>query len=474
MKNLKWLGFVLLSLLIISTRANAIEEIVIAKNAISPDDIAKTYIYDSMFTVNNLWVLIATFMVFIMHLGFATLECGLTRAKNTVNILFKNSSIIAIGIITYAILGFNLMYPGDNWLTNGIIGQFVFGINPGETGQTMAYGGYTYYTDFIFQSMFAATAVTIVAGAVAERVKLLPFLIFSVIYAILVYPIVGSWGWGGGWLDQLAVPFHDFAGSTFVHSVGGWGALAAIMLLGARTGKFGPDGKARGIPGHSMPLASIGAFLLWFGWFGFNGGSVLSANPNAVSHVFVTTSIGSATGTFGAMILSWVIQKKPDLSMVLNGSLAGLVAITAGADCITPGESALIGFVGGCFVVLAVFFFDNVLKLDDPVGATSVHLINGVWGTLAVGIWGKYKINELGDIVSFTSMGGKVFHYSIVSQLYGALACAIFSFITAYIIIYIIKKTLGFRVTQEEEIAGLDIGEHGMESYAGFQIFLNQ
>ena len=474
MKKYRWLGILVIIVIILTNNGNAVDGINTVKTAVLSEDVAKNYVFETMFTINNLWILIATFMVFIMHLGFATLECGLTRAKNTVNILFKNSSIIAIGIITYAILGFNLMYPGDNWLSPGILGKFIFGINPGDTGQTMMYGGYTYYTDFIFQAMFAATAVTIVAGAVAERVKLLPFLVFSVIYALLIYPIVGSWGWGGGWLDQLAVPFHDFAGSTFVHSVGGWGALAAIIILGARIGKFGPDGKARGIPGHSMPLASIGAFLLWFGWFGFNGGSVLSANPDMVSHVFVTTSIGSATGTFGAMILSWVIQKKPDLSMVLNGSLAGLVAITAGADCITPAESGMIGFIGGCLVVLAVFFFDNILRLDDPVGATSVHLVNGVWGTLAVGIWGKYKIDGSGEIISYSATGGSIHYYSIISQLYGIAACAIFSFIAAYIIIYVIKMTMGFRVNAQEEIAGLDITEHGMESYAGFQIFLNQ
>ena len=430
--------------------------------------------YDSMFTINNLWLLIATFLVFMMHLGFATLESGLTRAKNTVNILFKNTAIVAIGLITYAILGFNLMYPGDSWLYNGLLGVFSFGINPGVDGQTMAYGNYTYYSDFIFQGMFAATAATIVSGAVAERVKLIPFLIFSVIYVMLIYPIVGSWGWGGGWLSHLDVPFHDFAGSTFVHSVGGWAAFAAIILLGARRGKYGPDGKARGIPGHSLPLAAIGVFLLWFGWYGFNGGSVLSADPNLVSHVFVTTSLGSASGIVAAMIVSWWVQKKPDLSMVLNGSLAGLVAITAGADCVSPLESVYIGFIGGCLVVLSVFFFDEIVKVDDPVGATSVHLANGVWGTIAVGIWGKYKVDAAGDIIAYTSTGGETFYYSFVSQLYGVLASAVFCFVSAFIIIYIIKKIFGFRVSQHEEMQGLDIGEHGMESYAGFQIFLNQ
>lgn len=436
--------------------------------------VATEYKYDSMFTINNLWILIASFMIFIMHLGFGTLESGLTRTKNTVNVLFKNVAIVTLGLLTYAIIGFNLMYPGDSWSVNNIIGMFNFGIDPGATGQSMSYGNYTYYTDFIFQGMFAATAATIVSGAVAERIKLLPFLIFSIIYVMFVYPIVGSWGWGGGWLSQLDVSFHDFAGSTFVHSVGGWAALSAIILLGARTGKYGPDGKARGIPGHSMPLASIGAFLLWFGWYGFNGGSVLSANPNAVSHVFVTTSLGSASGTVGAIILSWLIQKKPDLSMVLNGSLAGLVAITAGADCISPMESIYIGFIGGCLVVLAVFFFDEIIKVDDPVGATSVHLVNGIWGTLAVGIWGKYKLDEAGNTIMYSAQGGEIQHYSLTSQLYGIIVCGIVCFISSYVIIYIIKKICGIRVSQKEELQGLDISEHGMEAYAGFQIFITQ
>ncbi len=467
MKLCKFIGFGALILTALSINSFAADQ---ATNAIA----ATSYEYDSMFTVNNLWLLIATFLVFMMHLGFATLESGLTRAKNTVNILFKNTAIVAIGLLTYAILGFNLMYPGDSWLYNGVIGVFSFGIDPGADGQTMAYGNYTYYSDFIFQGMFAATAATIVSGAVAERVKLIPFLIFSIVYVILIYPIVGSWGWGGGWLSSLEVPFHDFAGSTFVHSVGGWAALAAIILLGARKGKYGPDGRPRGIPGHSLPLAAIGVFLLWFGWYGFNGGSVLSADPNLVSHVFVTTSLGSAAGIVGAMIVSWWIQKKPDLSMVLNGSLAGLVAITAGADCVSPLESVYIGFIGGCLVVLSVFFFDEVVKVDDPVGATSVHLANGVWGTLAVGIWGKYKVDAEGGVLAYTSQGGETFYYSFVSQLYGVFASAIFCFVTAFIILYVIKKVIGIRVDQHEEMQGLDIGEHGMESYAGFQIFLNQ
>lgn len=408
--------------------------------------------FTAMFTVNNLWLLIATFLVFMMHLGFASLEAGLTRAKNTVNILFKNTAIVAIGLLTYAFIGFNLMYPGDSWLISNFMGAFNLGIDPGATGQTMAYGDYTYYSDFIFQGMFAATAATIVSGAVAERIKLSSFLIFSAIYVMFVYPIVGSWGWGGGWLDSIG--FHDFAGSTFVHSVGGWAALAAVILLGARKGKFGPDGKPRGIPGHSLPLAAIGVFLLWFGWYGFNGGSVLSADPAAVSLVFVTTSLGAAAGVIGAMAVSWIVQKKPDLSMVLNGSLAGLVAITAGADVVSPLDSIWIGLIGGILVVFAVFFFEQVMKIDDPVGATSVHLVCGIWGTLAVGIFSA--------------------DYAFLPQLYGVLASGAFCFVSAFVIIYVIKTVLGLRVSEKEELQGLDIGEHGMEAYAGFQIFTNQ
>ncbi len=323
-----------------------------------------------MFTVNNTWMLVATFLVFIMHLGFATLEIGLTRAKNTNNILFKNTAIVAIGLLTYTLVGFNLMYPGD---FNGWIGFAGLGLsNPQGDAGLIGYadGAYTYYTDFIFQAMFAATAATIVSGAVAERIKLSTFLVFSTIYVAIVYPIVGSWKWGGGWLDQMG--FYDFAGSTLVHSVGGWAALAGIMLLGPRLGKY-VDGRIKPILPHSMPLATIGVFLLWLGWYGFNGGSVLSADPALVSLVFVTTSLAAAGGVMGAMGTSWITQKKPDLSMILNGSLAGLVGVTASADSVTVTGAIIIGLLSGILVVFSVMTFDK-LKIDDPVGALSVHL----------------------------------------------------------------------------------------------------
>ncbi len=401
-----------------------------------------------MFTVNNTWMLVATFLVFIMHLGFAALESGMTRAKNTVNILFKNTAIIAIGLLTYAVVGFNLMYPGDFSLGE-FFGFAGFGLDPGTEGNTSAYNpGYTYYTDFIFQGMFAATAATIVSGAVAERIKLGSFLVFTTLYVAIIYPVAGSWKWGAGWLDQMG--FYDFAGSTLVHSVGGWAALAGVIVLGPRLGKY-VDGKIRPVAGHSMPLATIGVFLLWLGWYGFNGGSVLSADPALVSLVFVTTSLAAAAGVIGAMAASWGLQHKPDLSMVLNGSLAGLVGITAGADTVGVMSAIIIGFVAGIIVVASVLGLDRA-KLDDPVGAISVHLVCGVWGTLAVGI---FSTNA---------------EHSFLTQLIGVLAYGVFCFAAAFIIFFALKAALGLRVDPEEERIGLDVGEHGMEAYGGFQI----
>lgn len=407
-----------------------------------------------MFTVNNLWMLVATFLVFIMHLGFATLESGLTRAKNTSNILFKNTLIVAISLLTYALMGFNLMYPGD-FLIGKFFGFAGWGLSSPEGAAGLieyADGQYTYWTDFMFQAVFAATAATIVSGAVAERIKLHSFLIFSVFYVSLVYPLVGSWKWGGGWLDEAG--FYDFAGSTIVHSIGGWGALAGVLLLGPRLGKY-VNGQIRPIMGHSMPLATIGVFLLWLGWFGFNGGSVLSADPGSVSYVFTTTSLAAAAGIIAAMLTSWFVQKKPDLSMVLNGCLAGLVGITAGADTVSIKSSVIIGAIAGVLVVFSVLSLDK-LKIDDPVGAISVHLVCGIWGTLAVGIFSFNPEHTFG------------------AQLLGVIAAGITCFVAALVIFGIIKATLGLRVSEEEELRGLDIGEHAMEAYSGFQIFITQ
>lgn len=416
----------------------------------------------ALFTANNTWMLVATVLVFIMHLGFACIEVGLTRSKNTVNILFKNFLIVAIGLLTYAFIGFGLMYPGKWQFIDKFLGFAGWGLSAGwESSKDLVTafsyltnddgtgkGVYTYWTDFIFQGMFAATAATIVSGAVAERIKLSSFLIFSVFYVAIVYPIFGSWHWGAGWLAEAG--FHDFAGSTLVHSVGGWGALVAIFLLGPRLGKYTKNG-IQPILGHSMPLATTGCILLWFGWYGFNGGSVLSGDPIGVSYVFVTTTLGAAAGVIGSMVVAWVMLKKPDLSMVLNGALAGLVGITAGADVVNITNATLIGLIAGALVVFSVLFFDKV-KLDDPVGALSVHLVCGIWGTLAVGIF-----PNLGDT-----------QFTFMAQLKGVLACAAFCGIGAAVILIPIKAIIGLRVTEDEEREGLDISEHGNTAYPDF------
>ncbi|MEX2512034.1 MAG: ammonium transporter [Cyclobacteriaceae bacterium] len=402
-----------------------------------------------LFTINNLWMMVATILVFIMHLGFAALEAGLTRAKNTVNILFKNTIIPPLGLITYAFVGFNLMYPGDAF-EGGFFGLSGLGLSLPDGWDTSNYNeGYTFFTDFIFQAMFAATAATIVSGAVAERIKLGPFLFFSLLYVGLCYPIVGMWKWGGGFLNTMSIPFYDFAGSTLVHSVGGWGAVIGAYLLGPRIGKY-KIGITNAIPGHNLPLATFGVFLLWFGWFGFNGGSVLTASPGSVSLVFVTTALAGAAGAFGALLASYLKFKVYDITMVLNGILAGLVSITAGADLMAPWEAVLIGFIGGNLVVFGVVFFDKI-RIDDPVGAISVHLVCGIWGTLAVGFFGNL------------AGGGQ-----ILSQLIGIVSIGAFCVIFSFIVFYVLKKTVGIRVDENEEIEGLDINEHGMSAYPDF------
>jgi Amt family ammonium transporter len=456
------------------------------------------------FIVSNLWIMIAGMLVFIMHLGFATLESGLTRSKNTVNILFKNSMIICIGLITYGICGFNLMYPGfdtdpqvdfvhtetgesaneetavkdedaytetTTYTDSGYLKFAGFGfLNDGlaladadaaaaageealaryNANSTPDYGNYTWYTDFFFQAMFAATCCTIVSGAVAGRIKLSSFLIFATLFVGLCYPITGSWKWGYGWLDRAG--FYDFAGSTLVHSVGGWGALILAILLGARKGKY-VDGKVNAMPASNMPLAAIGVFLLWFGWFGFNGGSVLSADPGLVSMVLVMTSLAAAAGGLSAAMVSWAHGGKPDLSMALNGILAGLVGITAGADQMSGMEAIAIGVVAGVLVYFAVIFIDSKLKIDDPVGAVSVHLVCGIWGTMAVGIFGAKGIFSTGSVAQ------------LIAQLKGVLAIGGFTVIFCLAVGLALKSTMGLRVEEEEEEKGLDISEHGMQAY---------
>ena len=404
----------------------------------------------AMFAVNNLWVMAGGMLVFLMHLGFACVESGLARAKNCNNILFKNTMTPAIGFLSYAICGFALMYPGVHWIWENWFGFAGLGLHL-PPGDAIAYhnGEYTYWTDFFFQGMFAATAATIVSGAVAERVKLSSYLIFTAIYVSFAYPIMGSWGWGGGWLAKMN--FHDFAGSTFVHSVGGWAALSGVILLGPRIGKY-VDGKVMPIMGHNMPLVTIGVFLLWLGWFGFNGASALNADPSKVSLVLVNTMIAASAAVVSSMLTSRIMLHHPDLSMTMNGCLAGLVGVTAGADCVSVGAAVVIGLVAGIIVVPAVVFFDRI-HLDDPVGALSVHLVNGIWGTLAVGIFSA--------------------EYSFLVQLLGAAVIGLVSFTSSFLIFLVLKKTVGIRVSESEELRGLDLCEHGGEAYPGFQFFVN-
>lgn len=400
-------------------------------------------------------MMLCTALVFFMHLGFSFLEIGLTRQKNTINILFKNFFIISAGLVLYALIGFNLMYPASFWngvLPNYFVGLFGLESPIGSEGLDLAYNeGYTYWTDFLFQGMFAATAATIVSGAVAERAKLGSFFVFSILLVGLVYPVVGSWKWGGGFLDEWG--FYDFAGSTLVHSVGGWAALLYIIKLGARIGKFDKDGKTRAIPGHNLPFAAAGVLILWLGWFGFNGGSVLSADPGLTSLVLTTTSIAAAAGGLAAAGFVHVVYKNFDLTMFMNGILGGLVSITAGADLMGITDAILIGAIGGVIVVLAVSLLDK-LKLDDPVGAVAVHLGTGMWGTLAVGLFGS-------------SAGTDQF----LIQLTGVGIVAAFCISSSWLLLTLIEKIWGLRVDREEELDGLDQAEHGgMSAYADFRM----
>jgi Amt family ammonium transporter len=400
-----------------------------------------------LLTTNNVWMMICTALVFFMHLGFSFLEIGLTRQKNTVNILFKNFFVITMGLLVYALGGFNLMYPGE---FNGIFGFAGFGLDSVAAADLSYNEGYTYWTDFLFQGMFAATAATIVSGAVAERIKLGSFMLFALLYVGIVYPIVGSWKWGGGFLDGWG--FYDFAGSTLVHSVGGWAAMVVIYFLGARIGKYGKDGKPQALPGHNLPIAAAGVLILWLGWFGFNGGSVLSADPALTSLTLVTTCLAAAAGGIGAAAFALARYKNFDLTMFMNGVLGGLVGITAGADQMGPTDAIIIGLIAGVIVVLAISFMDKV-KLDDPVGAVAVHLFCGMWGTLAVGLFGALQGFD-----------------QFMVQLAGVGIIGAFCVVSTLILVLIVKAVAGLRVSEEEELKGLDSSEHGMDAYADFRL----
>ncbi len=402
------------------------------------------------FIIDNLWVLLSAFLVFIMHLGFASVESGMNAAKNTVNVIYKNIFTLCAGIITYAIIGFALMYPGDFYIIPGVLGFAGFGIgfdaaSPADYLTSNYHASYTIWTDFLFQAMFAATAATIISGAVAGRIKMPAYMLYAALIVTFAYPITGSWQWGGGWLSELG--FHDFAGSTLVHAVGGAAALVAAWVLGPRIGRYSADGKVNDMPGHSFPLATIGVFLLWFGWFGFNGGSVLSADPAAISLVLVNTALAAAAGSLAAMATATFTVHKLDAPQALNGILAGLVGITAGADAVMPGQSIVIGAIAGILVVLAVIGIDK-LKIDDPVSAIAVHLVCGIWGTLAAGIWGEGK--------------------DLMAQLIGTTSVVAFTIVFALIAVYLVKFTLGLRSDESVERIGADVSYHGNPAYPDF------
>ena len=407
-----------------------------------------------LLTVNNVWMMVCTALVFFMHLGFSFLEIGLTRQKNTINILFKNFFVITAGLIIYCLIGFNLMYPGE-WIIEGVIGTIVPGLDSVAASDLTYNEGYTYWTDFLFQGMFAATAATIISGAVAERIKINSFILIAILYVTIVYPIVGSWQWGGGFFstfisDELG--FYDFAGSTLVHSVGGWGALVVIYFLGARKGKFDENGNPKAITGSNIPLSAAGVLILWLGWFGFNGGSVLSADPALTSLTLVTTCLAAAAGGIGAAVFSRFLYKNLDVTMFMNGVLGGLVGITAGADQMLPTSAIFIGLVAGIIVVLSVAFLDKC-KLDDPVGAIPVHLFCGIWGTLAVGLFGEMA-------------GFDQFMVQLACVGITGLFCVTFG----TLITLLVKSIAGLRVDEKEEVQGLDIAEHGTRAYGDFRL----
>ena len=409
--------------------------------------------------LNVVWTLIAGILVFVMQAGFALVEAGLTRAKNTSNIMMKNVMDFVIGSVCFWIIGSAFMFGATKAGFIGTDGFFMDIFNTGDDWN---------WTYMFFQTMFCATAATIVSGAMAERTQFRSYLIYSAVISLFIYPIAGKWAWGGGWLADLN--FHDFAGSTVVHSVGGWLALTGAIVLGPRIGKYGPDGKPRAIPGHNIAFAAIGVLVLWIGWFGFNPGSTVAGNGD-IGRVALVTNFGAVAGTLTAMFTAWLILKKPDASMTLNGALAGLVAITAPCDIVTPVGALIIGAVAGVLVVLSVLAVDRI-KVDDPVGAVSVHLVNGVWGTLACGLFGAEGVLKIADANTGLFYGGG-FHSTAI-QLLGIAAYGAWAFILGMITFVILKKTTGLRVSPEEELKGLDITEHGNDAYAGFQIFTNE
>ncbi|MHB1322902.1 MAG: ammonium transporter [Coriobacteriia bacterium] len=425
---------------------------------------------DVKVALDTVWVLLAGMLVFFMNLGFALVESGFARAKNTVNIISKNFIVFAVSTVAFLAVGFGLMY-GDGNPFVGLSGLFMVGgaDNSPATGDAysgvysaLSWAGVPLMAKFFFQLVFAGTAATIVSGAVAERIKYLSFIVFSFLLVAFVYPVVGHWIWGGGWLASLG--FWDFAGSTVVHSTGAWAALAGILVLGPRIGRYGKDGKVNAIPGHNMTSALTGALVLWLGWFGFNPGSTMAAEPVSISHIIVTTNLAAAAGALVATAVAWKFLGKPDIGMTINGMLGGLVGITAGCAFVSMGSALVIGAIAGAIVVFGVLLLDK-LKLDDPVGALAVHGMGGIFGTIAVGLFAQdtFAPGTTGDGLFF---GGGL--DLLLSQLAGVAAVGAFVFAASMAAWMLIKVTMGVRVTEEEEIEGLDIGEHGNRAYPDF------
>ena len=415
--------------------------------------------------LDTVWVLVAGVLVMFMQAGFAILEAGFSRAKNACNVLMKNLMDFCFGSIAFWVVGFGIMFGAGNFFF-GASGFFLK--DAGDTFGSLSWTQVPLECKYFFQLVFCATAATIVSGAMAERTKFTAYIVYSVVISALIYPIVGHWIWGGGWLAQLGM--WDFAGSTVVHSVGGWLALTGAVVLGPRLGKYNPDRSSNAIPGHNIPLAALGLFILWFGWFGFNPGSTMAAVPE-IAHIAATTNIAAASGAIAAMLTAWKLFKKPDTSMAINGAIAGLVAITAPCAFVSISSAILIGLVGGVLVVFSVVFFDKVLHVDDPVGAISAHAVCGSWGTLSVGLFAQ-EVFAPGTTGNGLFFGGGVKLLGV--QALGVIAVFGWCMLTGFILFSVIKKTIGIRVSKEEELRGLDIGEHGMESYAGFQIFTTE
>ena len=416
--------------------------------------------------INTIWTLLAAFLVFFMQPGFAMVETGLTRAKNAANILMKNLIDFCIGSIAFWLIGFGIMFGIDKFGFFGFSGFFLSSAN------TLTSEGMWNFAFWMFQVVFAATAATIVSGALAERTKFVSYLVYSFFICAFIYPVVGHWIWGGGWLSNRGII--DFAGSTVVHSVGGWTGLAGAIVLGPRLGKYNDDGSSNAIPGHNLPLAALGVFILWFGWFGFNPGSTTSGTNLSIAIIAVTTNLSAAAGAISAMITSWFRFSKPDTGMSLNGALAGLVAITAPCASVSPSSAIIIGLIAGVIVVFSVEFIDKVLHIDDPVGAISVHGVCGAWGTLSVGLFAQASYGEASGVGAINGLFFGGGFNQLFAQLTGIMVVFLWVFISGYILFYLIEKLIGLRASDEEQLKGLDLSEHGNESYAGFQIFTTE